>query len=222
MSDNHYFDFTTPEDFNNKTEQILTNCWSQVEKIQSFFSSIVGANGPDSFAPTTVVFNTNKDIVGVFTCRPFDGRDDLYQALSELLFFPAAINSELFIVATDSNVKDDSGEKLHDALNIAFISPDFCYIYTLPYTVQEDNQVLYDYQKSYMISMAKDDSGKFDSLTSTGDMIELFFIFSHIENRGPFTVDELLSYYDENNFHYEIINRDNMRARPSVQNIFQG
>lgn len=220
MSDNHFFNFTNPQDFNEKTKEILPDTWSQVEKVTSFFSNIIKSSGPDTFAPTSIVFNSNKQIVGVFTSRPFDGKDDLYQALSELLFFPVTIASNLFIVVTDSNVKDQSGEKLYDAVNMAFVSPDFCYIYTIPYVVDEDNIVQFDYEKSHMTSVAKTDST--EDLTSAGDMVELFFIFSHVDNRGPFTIDEVLSYYDENNFPYEIINRENLHVRPPSNAIFQG
>lgn len=220
MSHEHSFDFTSPEDFNQKTEQILPDCWSQIQKVTSFFTNIIKSSGPDTFAPTSVVFNANKEIVGVFTSRPFDGRDDLYQAMSELLFFPLSIGSELFIVITDSNVKNESGEKLYDAVNVTFVSPDFCYIYTIPYTINDQNDVQFDYEKSNMSSVAKDDST--EPITSTGDMIELFFIFSHVDNRGPFTVDEVLSFYDANDFAYEIINRDNMRAHSHMSLLFQG
>jgi hypothetical protein len=217
---NHFFNFTNPQDFNEKTEDILPDAWSQVQKTASFFSNIIKASGPDTFAPTSIVFNINKQIVGVFTSRPFDGKEDLYQALSELLFFPITIGSELFIVVTDSNVKNDSGEKLYDAMNMAFVSPDFCYIYTIPYTVNEQNEVNFDYESSHMTSVAKDDPN--DAITSAGDMVELFFIFSHVDNRGPFTIDEVLSYYDDNNFAYEIIDKTNMHVRPTLNTIFQG
>ena len=71
-----------------------------------------------------------------------------------------------------------------------------------------------------MTSVAKDDPN--DAITSAGDMVELFFIFSHVDNRGPFTIDEVLSYYDDNNFAYEIIDKTNMHDRPTLNTIFQG
>lgn len=202
--------FESPENFNENTEDILPDTWSEVQKALSFFSNYVKSNGPDSFLPTNVVFNNKKNIVGVFTVRPFDGKEDLYQALSEILYFPIAINSGLYIVVTDTNVRDpDTGEKTNDAVNMAFVSPDFCYIYTLPYTVDSDNIVTYLYDKSFLVSVDKDTD---DDPNASGDMIELFFIFSHVENTGPFTVDELLSYYDENQVTYEIINMENLNA----------
>jgi hypothetical protein len=219
--DNLSFDFLSPEDFNTRTEEIIPDAWKQVQKISSFFSSIIKASGPDTFAPTSIVFNANKDIVGVFTCRPFEGRDDLYQALSELLFFPVTIGSQLFIVAADSNVKNpDTGDKLYDALNMTFVSPESCYIYTLPYTINEDNDVIFQYENSNMSSVAKEDSN--GELSAAGDMVELFFIFSHVENRGPFTFDEVLAYYDDNEITYEIVNRDNLHSNKGSRMIFQG
>ena len=211
MSDKGFsLTFESPENFNENTEEILPDPWSEVVKATNFFSNYIKSNGPDSFPPTSVVFNNKKDIVGVFTVRPFDGKEDLYQALSEILYFPIAINSSLYIVITDTNVRDpDTGEKVNDAINMAFVSPDFCYIYTLPYTVDSENNVTYLYDKSFLVSVVKENE---DESTASGDMIELFFIFSHVDNTGPFTVDELLSYYDENNITYEIINKDNLNS----------
>lgn len=220
MSDNDFFNFTNPQDFNERTDQIIPDAWSQVEKVTSFFSNIIKSTGPDTFMPTAVVFNYRKDIVGVFSSRPFDGKDDLYQALSEIMYFPVSIGSNLFIAVTDSNVKDESGEKLYDAVNMAFVSPDFCYIYTIPYSVDENNDVTFNYNDSHMNSIIKDEST--NTLSSSGDMIELFYIFSHVDNTGPFSIDELLSYYDDNNFNYQIINRDNMLSVPTPGIIIQG
>jgi hypothetical protein len=220
MSTNLFFNFTNPQDFNEKTSDVLPNAWEQVEKISSFFSKIIKSNGPDTFSPTSVVFNHKKDIVGVFTTRNFEGKDDLYQALCELLFFPVSIQSSLFIVVTDSNVKDpNTQEKLHDALNISFVSYDYCYIYSLPYNVLENNHVNFQYENSTMSSVIKEINKS--EMTSSNDMVELFFIFSHVENKGPFTYDEVLSYYDDNDVSYEIVNLDNLHSSVSSKHFLK-
>jgi hypothetical protein len=214
------FDFTTPEDFNEKTQNILPDTWNQILKISSFFSKIVKANGPDTFSPTSVVFNSNKQIVAVFTAREYSGKDDLFQAISELLFFPMSISSSLFIVATDSNIKDpNTGNKLYDALNVSFVSSDYCFIYSIPYTINQLNEVTFEYEKSNMSSVIKEISN--GEITSSGDMIELFFIFSQVDNKGPFSYDEVLSYYDDNNIHYEIVDSSNLHSSVSSKQFFQ-
>lgn len=214
MSNTDSVQFQSPEHFNEITQEILPDAWSEVKKSLSFFTNFIKANGPDTFAPTVVVFNGSKNIVGVFTVRPFDGKEDLYQALSELLYLPVAIKSSLYIVVTDTNVRDlKTGDKISDALNISFVSPDFCYLYTLPYSVDSDNEVDYDYEQSHLLQVIKEENS--DTLNTSGDMVELFFIFSHVDNTGPFTVDELLSYYDQNDFPYEIINKNNLLSSPS-------
>jgi len=211
MSDKSFLlEFQSPENFNENTQDILPDAWSEVIKITNFFSGYIKSNGPDSFLPTCVVFNAAKDIVGIFTVRSFDGKEDLYQALSEILYFPIAINSSLYIVVADTNIRDpQTGEKTNDAVNISFVSSEFCYIYTLPYTYDSDNTLTYLYDESVLVSVDKNNE---ENSSASGDMIELFFIFSHVDNTGPFTIDELLSYYDENGVTYEIINKENINT----------
>jgi hypothetical protein len=208
----HSFEFTNPEDFNEKTSAIMTDAWGQVEKSSKFFAQVLKANGPDSFSATVVVFNCNKEISAIVTSRPVNGKEDLYQALCEMLFLPIAIRSQLFIVLTDTTIRDpDSGEKKYDAMNMAFVSPDFCFIYTLPYQMDLENNVTFDHKSSSMVSIIKSDDDS--SLNSSGDMVELFYIFSHVDNQGPFHVDDVLAFFDDNQMIYEILNKDNLKKR---------
>jgi hypothetical protein len=49
-----------------------------------------------------------------------------------------------------------------------------------------------------------------------GDMVELFFVFSHSNNSGPFTYEEVLRYFNVNGFHYEILNEQNIDDKNSI------
>ena len=209
--DEVFYNFVDKNHFNEKTSALISDAWQEVEKSTKFFSNYIKQNGPNSFATTVVVFNKNKEFVGVITSRPVTDKEDLYRALCEILFFPAAIRSELFIVITDTVTRDpDTGEKKSDAINISFISPDFCLIYSLPYTMSANNDVEYDYEKSFFVSVVK--STNSSQVSTSGDMVELFYVFSHIDNFGPFTYDEVLAYFDDNDFIYEIVNKDNLYA----------
>ena len=46
-------------------------------------------------------------------------------------------------------------------------------------------------------------------------MLELFYIFSHVENSGPFHIDDVLAYFDDNDMIYEIVNKENLQKRPA-------
>jgi hypothetical protein len=214
MSDKeHSFKFTNPEDFNQKTSPILKDAWAQVKKSSKFFAQVIKANGPNTFSATVVVFNCDKELSAIVTSRPVSGKEDLYQSLCEILFFPVSIRSELFIVITDTVIRDpqDDNSK-QDAMNMTFVSPDFCFIYTLPYQVKDDNEVVFDYDQSNMISVIKEDEA---AAAAAGDMLELFYIFSHVENTGPFHIHDVLAYFDDNDMIYEIINKENLQKRPA-------
>jgi hypothetical protein len=214
MSDkDNNFKFTTPEEFNEKTSLLLEDAWSQVKKSSKFFAEIIKANGPNTFSATVVVFNCDKDLSAVVTSRPVSGKEDLYQSLCEILFLPVTIRSDLFIVITDTvitNAQDNNSKQ--DAMNMTFVSPDFCLICTFPYLIKDDNEVIFDYDESNMISIAKEDD---TSSSAAGDMLELFYIFSHVENTGPFHIDDVLAFFDDNNMIYEIINKENLQKRPA-------
>jgi hypothetical protein len=215
MSDkDNNFTFTTPEDFNERTSLLLPDAWTQVKKSSKFFSEVIKASGPSTFSATVVVFNCDKDLSAVVTSRPVSGKEDLYQSLCEILFLPMSIRSELFIVITDTVITDvqDSNSK-QDAMNMTFVSPDFCLICTFPYIVQDNNEVVFDYDKSNMISITKEEDST--EASAAGDMLELFYIFSHVENSGPFHIDDVLAYFEDNNMIYEIINKENLQKRPA-------
>jgi len=203
------YNFVDKNHFNQKTSPLISDAWAEVEKSTKFFSTYIKQNGLNSFLTTVVVFNNNKEFVGVVTSRPVTDKEDLYRALCEILFFPVAIRSQLFIVITDIVTRDpNTGEKKSDALSISFISPNFCLIYSLPYAISANNGVEYDYENSYFVSVVK--STRSNQVSTSSDMIELFYVFSHVDNFGPFTYDEVLAYFDDNNFTCEIVNKDNL------------
>jgi hypothetical protein len=64
-----------------------------------------------------------------------------------------------------------------------------------------------------MISITKEEDST--EASAAGDMLELFYIFSHVENSGPFHIDDVLAYFEDNNMIYEIINKENLQKRPA-------
>jgi hypothetical protein len=158
------------------------------------------------------VFSCHQNIVGVITCRDTENKDDLYIALAEMLYFPMSISSELFIIATDVTVTSPDDTK-KDAMVVTFVTPDHCLIFTTPYTYNSDNTVNWLMEESFINKVTH-------SVTSgdspVGDMVELFFVFSHSNNSGPFTYEEVLRYFNVNGFNYQILNEQNIDDKNSV------
>ena len=203
------FNFVSPEHLNEKLSSVLfDDTWSHIQKCTKFFSQIISSNGRDSFPATVAVYNSLKKLTAIVSSRDVQGREELYSSIAEMLFLPVSIRSSLFILLTDTNVRDpDTGDVKSEAFNLSFVSPDFCIIYTIPYIIENDNSVIFNYDDSFVSSILTNEP---NAGQAQGDLIELLFIFSHVENNGPFTFEEVLAYFDSNNFSYEIINRENL------------
>ena len=210
--DSNHLYFESPEKFDSDVSYICKNPYSEYLKFQKFFERHVENFGRDSFHPTMSVFSRHQNIVGVVTCRDTDDKDDLYTALAEMLYFPMSISSELFIVATDVTMTSPDNTK-RDAMVVTFVTPDHCLIFTTPYTYNSDNTVNWLMEDSFINKVTH-------SVTSgdspVGDMVELFFVFSHSNNSGPFSYEEVLRYFNVNGFNYQILNEQNIDDKNSV------
>lgn len=205
--------FTGQDDYNELCSHIHPDAYGEFQKLSNLFSSIVSKEGPDSFSNTMVVYNSMKKLVGVLACRSAEDKNDLYKALAQMLYFPRSINSELFIIAQDSRVrlfsKDDQQEQsVSDALVVTYVTPRDCIIFTVPYTISQDNTVNFLFDDSWISCVHE------DTLTPTkgpaGDMLELFYTFSHASTSGPLSPHEVLAFLKANDFNFEIINPNNM------------
>jgi hypothetical protein len=210
--DSNHLYFESPEKFDSDVSYICKNPYSEYLKFQKFFERHIENFGRDSFHPTMSVFSRHQNIVGVVTCRDTDGKDDLYTALAEMLYFPMSISSDLFIIATDVTMTSPDDTK-KDAMVVTFVTPDHCLIFTTPYTYNPDNTVNWHMEDSFINKVTH-------SVTSgdspVGDMVELFFVFSHSNNSGPFTYEEVLRYFNVNGFNYQILNEQNIDDKNSV------
>ena len=203
--------FTTIEEFNKIFEDISKDSYSEFVKLSQFFSKVIKTNGPDTFSTTLVTFNKLRQLVGVVTSREVDGKPDMYKALAQMLYFPMSLSSELFIVAQDARiktlVKDGQPEAKTDALIVTYVTPESCGIFSVPYSIASDNEVVWDFDKAFITSISDKDDPK---ISPIGDMIELFYTFSHAESNGPFSQHEVVSFLKSNGFECEIMNPQNV------------
>jgi hypothetical protein len=209
--------FTTKEDFNQKASFVCKDPYSEFEKFQKFFQENFKNYGPDSFSPTMAVFSMLKQFVGMVTCREASDRNDLFKAMSQMLFFPMSIRSSLFIVASDVNINQPDDQNIKDALVVSYVTVDHCMIFTSPYSYDEQNNLTWYPERSYISKIAtrvEDDS-------PVGELVELFFVFSHANTSGPFQYEEVLSYFDHAGFRYEIFDLNKIDDRNAISVPFK-
>lgn len=209
FKDGDIIPFESVDHFNDMLSHMKEDAYQEFVKLSTYFSKVIKENGPDTFRTTLVVFNKTNKLVGVITCKPVDGKDQMYRALAQMLFLPASIDSQLFILAQDARVtkfnqKDPTIEpQKTDALVLTYVTQSNCAVFTVPYTINEDNVVTFDYDSSYFNTIASSDGTT--SSVARGDMIELMFIFSHMDSNGPFSYHEVLHFFKTNGFEYQII-----------------
>lgn len=205
--------FTNEKEFNEITSHICSNAYTEFEKLAKLFQAVVENNGPDSFSTTLVTYNSLRKLVGLVVSRPVDDKEDMYKALAQMLYFPMSVSSELFIVAQDSRVRLYSKESLElentsDALVVTFVTPHDCIIFTVPYKVVDNNKVIYRFEDAW-ISCVHEEALN-DKSSPVGNMVEIFYVFSHSNTTGPFLPHEVLSFLKTSGFTYEIVNPEHM------------
>lgn len=182
------------------------NAEAHVQGIISTFTKTVNHNGKDSFIPMCIYLNSEGDVKLAITSRPWNDKDDMYKAYSEMLFAFSAINSKCLVFANDVRVTKYESEAPHsktmeaqDALNIAFVSKDSSALVSIPYTVRDNNTVEWHEELSVTSPLSKDNPAE----VYQGDMVELFYVMSHIDN-SPFTPAQLMNYYSLKGFTYQL------------------
>lgn len=209
--------FESVDLFNDRMSHIKEDAYAEFVKISKYFTEYTRANGPDSFNTLMVVFSQAKQTVGIVSCKGVDGKEEMYKSLAQMLFLPASINSSLFILAQDAKIsvfeKNNFNQEPQktDALVTTFVTKHKCVVFTVPYTVNEQNEVTFNYDQAYLNSIASSDGTTKD--IPRGDMIELFFIFSHMDTSGPFSFHEVLSFLKNKGFEFQIINQSALEER---------
>lgn len=206
--------FTTPEEFNEEASFICKDAYSEVAKFKDYFEKTIIANGMNSYSPTVAVFSMMKNFVGIVTCRETKDKDDLYCAMAEMLQFPTSVASNLFIVSNDITMtRTENGQSVSsDGLIITFVTPDHCLVLSIPYSFDETSkQFTWHDDQAYVTKISKITQ----SNSAIGDLLELYFVFSHGSSTGGFSPEEVLSYFDSNGFIYEIFNSKAIEDRNS-------
>jgi len=209
--------FTSLEEFNKFLDRIKENAYDEFVKISTYFTEYVKINGSDNFKTLMVVYNRAKDITAIVTCKPVENKKDLYKAMAQMLFFPASINSSLFMFAQDAKItvenKIDFSQppQKMDALVVTYVTSSKCVVFTVPYTISSSNEVQYDFDQAFLSTVASS-RGTTNNI-SRGDMIELFFIFSKLESNGPFSYYEILEFFKHSGYEFQIVSEKALTSK---------
>lgn len=209
--------FEGEDHFNKHASFICDKPYDEYKKFKSYFDKNFKVNGPNSFSPTMAVFSYLKNFIGMVTCREASGKDDLFKAMSQMLFFPMSIASSLFIVANDVNISQPDDPSITDALVVAFVTPENCLILTSPYLIDESNNVIWREDKAYISRVAS----KVEDDSPVGDLVEMFYVFSHAESTGPFHYEEVLSYFQHAGFDFQIFHPDKINDKNVISVPFR-
>lgn len=209
--------FEGKEKFNELFSPLLENAYDEYDRIEKYFSKYTHQFGKDSFLPTIVVFDSSNNIVGIITSKSVEDKKQMYQAIAQMLYFPMSLRSRMFIAVQDARVrlynpvtKTDEAEP-QDALIVTYVSEETCTIFTVPYLVDSQNIVSYNYDRSWITQVVESNS---QDSSVFGSMIEMFYIYTHSETVGPFTPAELLSFYKDKGFSCHIINPSTINQVP--------
>lgn len=204
--------YTNEKDFDDFLSPIIDDAHDQFAKIRDFFSSITKQAGPDSFHATLVAFNRFKQLAAVVTSRPVRDKDDMYVALAQMLQLPVALQSEIFILAQDSRISvlNKSGNQVEektDGLIVTYVTPETCTIFTIPYSVDDDNVVHYNMEKAWIRQVTEADDA-----SALGAMLEMLYIYSHM-NTPCMPINEIFAFFKARGFTYDIISKENLEAK---------
>lgn len=183
-----------------------SNAQIHIESILETFVDTVKKNGSDSFIPMCIYVDSSDNIQLVLTSRPWKDKDDMYKSFSEMLFAFSAFKSQCCLFVNDVRITKYDVKEPHskttqpqDALNISFISKESSAVLNVPYTIDSYNNVNWHLADALTSPLSKEDPSE----VYQGDMVELFYVMSHIDH-SAFTVAQLLNYYTVMNFKYEI------------------
>lgn len=209
-----YFQWESFEHFAEKSKLISDDLTEHLKTSLSYFTDYVNKVGLNSFLPSIAVFNKLKDLVGIVVSRNVTDKDDLYVSLSEMLFFPVSVESELFILMQDARItmksKDTNEDFQSDAYIVTFVTPDACLVYTSPYSVEENQQIKFHMEKTYFQYIHEKEN---KSLSVQGDLYTLLYAYSHNSTSGPFEPYEVLGYLKTKGFDYKIFHPENIKPK---------
>jgi hypothetical protein len=175
-----------------------------IQGFSTTFEETIKRGGPNSFVPMVTMFSNMEDIEITIQCRDYLDKDDMYKAFNEMLHYFSATEAHSFIFAMDIrqtsySQKDPDSKKASatDALSLVFASEDSSGMLIMPYSIDDNDNVIWDTKEFNLTSLASDDPSK----SYQGEIAELFYLMTHLD--GPlFTAAQLLNYYNFKGYNF--------------------
>lgn len=184
----------------------VPNAEAHVSNLLNTFQDTVKEHGPNSFIPMAIFLDSSGDVKLALTAREWVDKDDMYKTFSEMLFAFSAVQADCFMFANDVRITKYEPEAPHsktmeaqDAVNIAFVSKESSALVSVPYSVEDNNYVNWHFDLSLTSPLSKENPTE----VYQGDMVELFYVMSHIDS-SPFSPAQLINYYSLKGFKYQI------------------
>lgn len=157
---------------------------------------------PNSFAPFAVFFSSPEEKSFVITSRPVKDETDYYIAISEMLFAYSSLDSTGVILAIDATKNLDSGNP-QDLLEIYAACDDFCTIFSMPYHLNENSELIWNESQFNSYSIEKlekmyDTSGQ---LHATLEIYEALYLHTHLTT-PVFEFSKLNLFYEHSKFNF--------------------
>lgn len=167
----------------------------QLNNIQYAFQQVVSlSEGSPVYRPRLALFNADKELIFSISSKDYNGATQYKSSIAEMLYSYSAFNSHACILVLDSQVTE-ADTVVGDCLNLYFISSTSCHLVQLMYQVSGSEVTwLIDKHRFSSIDLKDHD-------TVSHEMVEMLFVFTHLES-SPFQVRELLSYYSYNNYQF--------------------
>ena len=180
----------------------ITDIELECNAILHSFESTLKEQGPNSYRPFSVFFKDADTKSFVIISRPVNDEKDYYTAISEMLFTYSTIESEALLLAIDTTKNIDNHE--HDVLDIFMACEEYCYVYSYPYILDDNNNFTWLTEKFsvYQIdSLEKHNNQNYENITSTIQIMEALFLHVYLKN-SFFDLFKLKSFFDYNKFEY--------------------
>lgn len=168
----------------------------EIKNITSSFSDHVKLAGKDTpYRPRLVFFDFfNKKSFGIVS-RAYVDQTDFISSVAEMMYAYKSLDASACVLVLDSFLLKD-GKNIGNCLYCYFICDDSAHVVCLPYSYDND-QVVWDLSSQTSESI---DLKHHDGITQ--QMIELLYVYSHIQN-SPFQLSDLLSYYSSMGYQFK-------------------
>jgi hypothetical protein len=177
----------------------------EIANLQKTFENCIKENGPESYNTMLVIYNVDSDPMFALEARPYTSKQDMYTCYAEMLYSFRALEGHSFMMSNDVvlSTHESTGEPIikQDSLILSFASRSSSCVVIMPYVIDKDNNVIWQHDEFNIASMMGSEDAS--ALDSTGVLVELFYIMSHVK-QSPFPFNTLVNYYSFRDFPYTL------------------